>query len=480
MSLFLSAAVGFLAALWRPRLAFPIAAVGTAAALAAALFGLATTLREGRIEYVFGSWPRPLGIEYILDPLSGTMVVLVTFFGFICILYGRRQVDALFRPMDGYYYGLLLLLLTGLSGIVLTGDVFNLFVFLEISSLATYALIATGGQRATVAAFRYLLLGTVGASLYLLGVGFIFFQTGTLNMAHLAELLPELYGDRSVFVGLALIVTGLGLKTAIYPLHIWLPDSYAYSPPPVATLIAAVATKVGAYAMIRLLFWMFDPTYIAEQIPVTRWILWLSMLGIIIASIQAMPQKDFRRLLAFSSVSQIGFIGLGIGLATPLSIVAAVFHIINHAVMKACLFMAAGYINFRFGKDSVSDLAGIGGAMPWTAASVLVAGLSLIGIPPTGGFFSKWYLIQAAVTEQEWLPLVVILAGSLLTAAYVFRILRYIFLTPPAKPFEARQQPQLLMVVPMVALAATAIVLGLANVYFVEGILKTALPGGWQ
>lgn len=482
ISLLLSAALGFLAGLWRPRLSFPVAVLGSGLAFAAALWGLITTLREGRIEYAFGGWARPLGIEYVLDPLSGLMVTLITFFGFITILYGSKPVGSTFKPVAGYFYALVLLLLTGLSGIVLTGDVFNLFVFLEISSLATYALIATGGQRATIAAFRYLVLGTIGASLYLLGVGFIFFETGTLNMAHLAEVLPSLYDDRSIFVGLALIITGLALKTAIYPLHIWLPDSYAYSPPPVAALIAAVATKVSAYALIRIMFWLFDPVYVTSHLPAAQWILWLSMAGIIIGSIQAMPQKHFRRLLAFSSVSQIGFIGLGIGLASPLGVIAAVFHIINHAVMKACLFLAAGYIKHRFGKDNVADLAGLGTVMPWTAASILVAGLSLVGVPPAGGFFSKWYLIQAAAAQQEWIPLGVILIGSLLTAVYVFRILRYIYLTPPAEPWQAiTRRPELSMLVPTVALAAISILLGLANVYIIEGILQqVVLPAGWQ
>lgn len=481
ITLLTAAAISFLIGLWRPSLAFPVALIGCGIALAATGWGLIITLQDGPLFYTFGGWPRPLGIEYVMDPLSSIMAVLVTFFGFVVIFYGHRPVARTFRSKTGYFYTLMLLLLAGLSGIALTGDVFNLFVFLEISSLSTYALIATGGRQGTVAAFRYLILGTTGASLYLLGIGFIFLETGTLNMAHLTELLPQLYDERSILVGLALVLTGLALKTAVFPLHFWLPDAYTHAPPTVSALMAAISTKVSAYAIIRILFWVFDSNYVAEQVPFTRWIVWLSLAGILIASFQAMPQTQFRRLLAFSSISQIGFIGLGIGLANSLGLIAAVLHIVNHAVMKACLFLAAGYIHYRLGKERVTDLAGVGSQMPWIGGSIVIAGLSLVGIPPTGGFFSKWYLIQGAIARQEWLSLAVILVGSLLTAAYVLRLLRHLFLTRPPQPVTPiHRQKDLWMVVPTVFLAIGTVALGLTNAYLVDGVIRATLPSHWQ
>lgn len=451
---------------------------------------------------MLGGWPRPLGIEYTLDVLSGLMAVIVTLFGLVVTIYGRRPVFTSHGKSSGFFYALVLLLLAGLSGMVVTGDVFNLFVFLEISSLAAYALVAGSGRRGAVAAFRYLVLGTLGGSLYLLGVGFLLFETGTLNMAHLASLLPELYGQKSILVGGALILSGLGLKMALFPLHLWLPDAYAYAPPTVAALIASIMTKVGAYTVIRLLFWVFGVTYVVDQVPFTKWILWLALIGSIAASFQAVPQLQFRRLLAYSSISHVSLIAVGIGLATPAGIIAALLHLINHSVMKCCLFLAAGAFQWRHGTERVNELKGLGAAMPWTSAAVVVAGLSLIGIPPTGGFFSKLLLIRAVVQEGAWYALAVILAGSLITIAYVFRVIRHLYLVPAAEqpaagaavasgmpaPVSggsvdndriASAEPAPSMLMPIVALAIAVFALGFGNVYLVEHVLAPALPPGF-
>ncbi|HEY8450209.1 MAG TPA: proton-conducting transporter membrane subunit [Bacillota bacterium] len=494
--MFLFAFLAVPAGLWRPALAHGAALLGTASAWLAAVGGLWTVLQQGPIPYMLGGWPRPLGIEYRLDGLSALLTTLVTGFGFIVVVYGRRQVDRQQGRLAAYYYALLLLFLAGLSGIVLTADVFNLFVFLEISSLSSYALIACGGRRGLMAAFRYLVLGTIAGSLYLLGIGFWLFETGTLNMAHLAELLPSLYGERSVALGLGLIVTGLSIKMALFPLHLWLPDAYAYAPPTFSPLIAAIGTKVSAYALMRLLFWVAGPAYTMGQLPVGHWLLGLGAAGIVIGSALAVPQRNLRRLLAMSSVGQVGYIAAGLGLGSPLGLVAAVLHIVNHAVAKACMFLAAGSIHAKLGTDRLSALSGIASGLPWTSAAAVVAGFSLIGVPPLGGFFSKWVLVQAAVEAGAWWLVAAIIVGSLIAVGYVFRVIRQLYRGPvvaaasPAATDRSELRAPVMaggdnlreappaMLVPTVALALLTVVLGLGNAYLVVYILQHALPPG--
>jgi multicomponent Na+:H+ antiporter subunit D len=214
---------------------------------------------------------------------------------------------------------------------------------------------------------------------------------------------------------------------ALFPLHVWLPDVYSYAPSAVTGLIAPIMTKVAAYAIIRMFLTVFQPHYLRDILPVTSVIAWLGAAGILYGSIMAIAQSDFRRMLAYSSVSQIGYIGLGIGLANPLGLIGALLHILNHAFMKACLFLVAGSIRFRTGRWEVSSFAGLGRKMPWTMAAFTVSALSMIGIPPAAGFFSKWYLLLGSVDAGNWIFAATILLSSLLTAVYFFRVLEQVY-----------------------------------------------------
>ena len=207
------------------------------------------------------------------------------------------------------------MLVSGLTGIVATADVFNMYVFLEISSLTSYALIALGGGAAVVSAFRYVILGTVGAAFYLLAVGYLYSVTGTLNMADLAQILPGLYDSNAVRVGFAFLVIGLAIKMALFPMHAWLPGAYSDAPSAVSALIAATTTKVAAYALIRMMFFVFEPRFSIELIPVTTLLSWMGAIAMILGSVMAIVQTDLKRMLAYSSVAQIGYIVLGVGLA---------------------------------------------------------------------------------------------------------------------------------------------------------------------
>ena len=474
VSLLLFAFLTFLAGTIRKSLAFPFALTGISVSLAASVLGLIQVLLHGSQHYYLGGWVPPLGIEYVLDHLSGFMAVLITFIAFLSMVYSRqvflKETPDKIVPL----YSLLLLLMAGLTGIVVTGDLFNVYVFLEIASLAAYAVMAIGNDKAPVAVFRYIIIGTLGACFYLLGVGFLYFATGSLNMADVASLLPGLYGSRLIVVAAVFIVMGMALKMALFPFHIWLPDVYTYAPSGVITFVAPLMTKVGAYVLIRMLVSVFLPNFLMEGFPIMTVLGWLAAVAIVLGSIMAIAQKDLRRMLAYSSVAQIGYVALGIGLGNPLGLIGAMLHILNHAFMKGCLFQVAGAIRYRTGFWQISNLAGLGRKMPWTFAAFTIAAISMVGIPPAAGFFSKWYLVLGSIDANNWVFAGVILLSSLLNAVYFFRILEKAYTAPPndGEAAVAASDPPAGMAVPMVVMAVGIIVLGIINAIIITNILQ--------
>ncbi len=465
------AVVATLVGLWRAAAAQVVAVVTMAAGLVVAVVGLMTTLREGPIRHEVGGWAPPVGIEYVLDPLSGFVAAVIAFIGLMVAIYPvKAGFDT--RPGRGSpLYGLVLLLLTGLAGVILSGDLFHLFVFLEIYAIATYALVAMGGDRGLYASFRYLLIGTAGSGLYLLGVGFIYFSTGSLNMADVATLLPELADSPTIAGALALIVTGLAVKMALFPFHVWLPDAHSYAPPGVAALLAAVQVKAAAYALIRILFDVFGPAYVAD-LHVTTLLAYFGAGGVVVGSVMAVRVKDIKRLLAYSTVAQLGFIGMGIGMATPLALVGALFHVLNHAIMKSALFLVAGGVLAQTGIKEISRYAGMWRRMPWTMAGFGIAALAMIGIPPTAGFFSKWYLFRGSLETGQWVLTVVIITSTLLTLGYFLRLFEQIFTQEPAEEaVEQAREPEARVVGPVAVLAGALLVFGLGNAVVITQVL---------
>jgi multicomponent Na+:H+ antiporter subunit D len=477
VTLLFSAFIIPLAGFLKRDLAFVIALIGASLAFTFSALGLLAVISGGEIRYHLGGWVPPVGIEYALDVLSAFMATVVTFVGTLVLLYSRcsilQEVPERFVPM----YALAMLLLAGLAGIIVTADLFNLFVFLEIASLSAYALMAVGDERAPVASFRYLILGSIAGSFYVLGVGFLYFSTGSLNMADVAQRLPNLYDSRAIVAAATLIFIALGLKMALFPLHLWLPDAYSYAPSAVTGLIAPIMTKVAAYAVIRMFLTVFQPHYLLDVLPLMPVIGWLAAAGILYGSIMAIAQTDFRRMLAYSSISQIAYIGLGIGLANPMGLIGALLHILNHAFMKACLFLVAGSIRFRTGQWEVSRFAGLGKEMPWTMAAFTVSALSMIGIPPAAGFFSKWYLLLGSVDAGNWIFIATILLSSLLTAIYFFRVLEQVYMRHSQEeraPVNAVDPPAS-MLFPIVTLGAGVLVLGLSNNFIVSRVLDVVV-----
>ena len=389
---------------------------------------------SGPISYAIGSWPAPWGIEYRVDALSGFVLVAVSLTASFVAPYAQRSIAAELAPDRQYLmYSMYCLSLAGLLGITITGDAFNLFVFLEISSLSSYVLIALGPRRrALVAAYQYMLMGTVGATFYVIGVGLLYLMTGTLNLVDMAERLRSVEEVRPVLAALAFITVGIGLKLALFPLHQWLPNAYAYAPSMATAFLAATATKVSVYVLLRFYFSVFDPTPLFERLPTREVFIALSIAAMLTASLVAVFERDVKRLFAYSSVAQIGYITLGIGVDNQASLTGSIAHLLNHGVTKGAIFLLLGAIALRSGAVSmtVASLAGLGRRMPLTAFGLVIAGLSLIGVPGTAGFITKWYLIVGAIDRGLWWLVAVILISSLIAVAYVWRVVEAAYLRP--------------------------------------------------
>jgi len=450
------------AALRRGPVAWLIASLVTWTAFAIALMLLFRVIGDGTITYYIGDWAPPWGIEYRLDLLGAFVLVIVTGVGSVVMPFAKASVEKEVSSDRHYlFYATYLLCLTGLLGITITGDAFNLFVFLEISSLSSYVLISLGhDRRALTAAYRYLIMGTLGATFYVIGIGMLYMMTGTLNMADLASLVPRLVDSRTIQVALAFLIVGLSLKLALFPLHLWLPNAYAFAPTAVTVFLAGTATKVAVYAIIRIIYMVFGGFAIFDATAIDEGLLGLGMLAMIAASLVAIFQDNLKRLLAYSSISQIGYMVLGLSLANTAGLGGGIIHLFNHALMKSTLFMALGCVFYRIGSVHIRDMAGIGRQMPIAAAGIVVGGLSLIGAPLTVGFVTKWYLIQGALDAGLWPVALVVLASGLLALIYTWRVVEVVYFREAPMDRVPVHDAPMSMVAPVVVLAAACIVFG--------------------
>tara|TARA_R110002167_G_scaffold4648_4_gene21946 strand:+ start:27657 stop:29141 length:1485 start_codon:yes stop_codon:yes gene_type:complete len=445
----------------RERAAWMIALTAAVASAVAAVLLLMRVSSVGSLSYALGGWAPPWGIEYRVDLLGGYVLLLVTVIAALVLCFAPRSIEReITAARRVNFYAAMLLVQAGLAGITVTGDVFNLFVFLEIASLASYALVSMGSdRRALSAAFNYLVMGTIGATFILIGIGFLYMMTGTLNMQDLAARLPAVTDTRTVRAGFAFLTVGIGLKLALFPLHFWLPNAYTYAPSVVSALLAATATKVALYIMLRLIFGVFGVAFALEQMPVGLLLIALGVLGVLSGSLVALFQDNVKRLLAYSSIAQVGYMTLAMGLASATGISAAMLHLFNHALMKAALFLALGAVSYRLGATGIKQFAGLGRRMPWTMAAIVIAGLSLVGVPLTAGFISKWYLVLAALEQGLWPLVLVMLLGSLLALVYVGRIIEVAYFATWDEGQDNVQEVPLSMLLPLWLLVG-------ANLYF--------------
>jgi multicomponent Na+:H+ antiporter subunit D len=427
------------------------AGAGWVIALAASVFSLFSALSifvhvqdVGVISYALGSWPPPWGIEYRIDAANAFLLVLLGLVAAVVAVYARTSVAAEVPVEQRYlFYAMYCLCLAGLTGITVTGDAFNVFVFMEISSLSSYVLIALGrDRRALLAAYQYLILGTIGATFIVIGVGLLYLVTGTLNLRDIGARIADVEQTRPVLAALAFLVVGISLKAALFPLHMWLPAAYAHAPSAVSAFLAATATKVSLYILLRFSFSVFGDTFIFDALPTANALMFLSLAAMFVASAAAIFQNDFRRVLAYSSVAQIGYITLGISLATQTGLTAGIVHLFNHGVTKGALFMLAGAVVYRLGDTRLDRMNGLAKVMPLTCAGIVLGGLSLIGVPGTVGFVSKWYLVLAAVETGDWWIAFMPVASSLLAVAYVWRFIEVAYFREPSgHVLRARKAP---------------------------------------
>ena len=412
------------------------------------------------ITYLLGDWAAPWGIEYRVDVLSAFVLFLVSGIGSVIMIFAPHSIASEVPEERIYlFYTMYLLTLSGLLGMTITGDVFNLFVFLEISSLSTYVMISLGNSaRAMTAAFRYLILGTVGATFYVIGVGMMYQMTGTLNMADLATRLPMVAETRTILVALSFLTIGIGLKIGLFPIHGWLPNAYAFAPSIVTAFLAATATKVAMYVLLRIYFTVFG-VKIFQTLPIDEVLLILGVITILAMSTVAIFQINAKRLLAYSSVAQIGYMIIGISMITVTGLTATILHLFNHALIKGALFLALAGIFYRIKSARIEDMAGLGRAMPYTMAAFLIAGLSLVGVPLTVGFVSKWYLILGALEKDWWLVAGLILLSSLLAVIYLWKVIEVAYFKNRAESAPPIREVPVSMLLPMWVLVA-------ANIYF--------------
>jgi multicomponent Na+:H+ antiporter subunit D len=468
-----------LCVLVRQRLAvFGIALAVCWATFAMSIMLLEQVLTEGVIIYHLGGWAAPWGIEYRVDTLSAFVLLFVSGIGAIVLSFAPQSIAREIPKHQHYlFFAEYLLCLTGLLGIAITGDLFNLFVFLEISSLSSYALISLGARegipetrRALTAAFHYLVMGTIGATFILIGIGLLYMMTGTLNMADMALRLREAVEvngvsmkaneTRTVLVAFAFLSVGISVKMALFPLHMWLPNAYTYAPSVVTAFLAATATKVSVYVLLRVIFTIVGRSFAFNTLPLDAGLMALSLLGIVVASTVAIFQTNIKRMLAYSSVAQIGYIALGISFASVDGLTGAIVHLFNHALIKGGLFLAMGCLVLRLGSAELDDLRGVGKRMPWTMFAWVVGGLGLIGVPVTAGFISKWFLISAALEHGSWPVAMLVLLSSLLALVYVWRVVEAAyFRDPPDRHAEVSEAP-VSMLIPTYFLIGAALLFG--------------------
>jgi len=406
--------------------------------------------------YAVGGWPAPLGIIMVLDGFASLMLFIVALISFAVTLYSINYMEI--YTSKTRYYSLFLLMVAGMNGVIITGDIFNMYVFLEIASIASYALVAFGCQHEELeASFKYLVLGSMASTFILLGIAFLYGSYGTLNLAHLARQISEIGTTPASNCALCLFMAGFGLKAALVPFHPWLPDAHPSAPAPISAMLSGLVIKtLGIYALARLVFNVFGLTPVLSQILVV-----FGLLSMVVGVFLAIGQWDYKRLLAYHSISQIGYVTLGLGLGTPLGILGGIFHLVNHSVFKSLLFLNAGSVEYTLGTRDMTKMGGLKERMPVTNGTALTGAFSIAGLPPFNGFWSKLLIIMACVQAKRfslagWAVLV-----SIITLASFMKVQRYVYFGKLKEEWKGVSEVPLAMRTAMVLLAVFCVLMSL-------------------
>ena len=418
--------------------------------------------------YEIGNWSIPLGINFVLDGLSSLLLLVISVVSAAAMLFSVRYMEQ--YTAKAKYLCLFMLMVAGMNGVVLSGDIFNLFVFLEIASLASYALVGFGCEHEELeAAFKYMVLGSIGSIFVLFGVTLVYGNTGTLNMAYISKAIAESGLNAGLGFALALFIVGFGLKAALVPFHAWLPDAHPSAPAPISAMLSGVLIKsLGAYALVRVVFNIFGIT-----VSIGWLLLVLGLLSMVAGAFLALGQWDIKRLMAYSSISQLGYVVLGIGLGgtliakgdnpawASLAILGGLFHLVNHAVYKSLLFLTSGSVQMATGTRQLREMGGLAGKMPVTRATCTVASASIAGIPPFSGFWSKLILVVAAIGAGFYWVAAVIVFVSLCTLIMYLKVQRYAFLGELPENLQQVRENKGSMLIAMIFLACLCVLMGL-------------------
>ncbi len=428
---------------------------------AVGLYLMVHVAQVGPFSAYLGGWEPPYGIELRFDEFSASISV-ICLLGTLAILfsfrYAEKELPAQRLP---YYYTLLLLNLAGMIGFVVTGDLFNLFVFMEILSLSSYALVAVSGEHiAEMAAFKYLIMGAVSSLLVLLGIGVLYALTGSLNMADISSRLSGA-PEAPAMLAFAVIVAGFMVKAALFPLHIWLPDAHAIAPSPVSAILSGLVVKTGLLGLIRM-YQIYYGARVLDLSALNLMLVWLGAISIVMGAFFAIFQEDIKMMLAYSTISNVGYIVMGLGLASRYSMIGATVHIFNHAIIKATLFLGAGAIIYRTGYRNLTDLRGIGRSMPLTTAAISIGAISIVGMPPTAGFLCKWYIALGAIEANQPVFGFALVFGALFIFVYYIRMVNAFYFQQPvhAEISQVKEAP-LSMLAPVLVLAALCLIMGI-------------------
>jgi len=419
------------------------------------IFALKLSNSYGTIVYSVGSWKPPIGIALVLDSLTSFMLVTVNLVAFIISIYAINYMEKYTSKWK--FYALFLLMLAGMNGVIITGDIFNLFVFLEIASVASYALVAFGTERHELeAAFKYAVMSTVGSLFILIGIVFLYSYTSTLNMADMAAILAQNGAGNVGLMVSVLFIMGFGLKAALVPFHAWLPDAHPSAPAPISAMLSGVLIKsLGIYTICRVFF-----NLIGLSLQISSLLMFLGVVSMVIGVFLAIGQWDFKRLLAYHSISQIGYVVLGIGLGTPLGILGGLFHLFNHSIFKSLLFLNSGAVEYSTGTRDLQKMSGLRDRMSVTSTTSLTASMSIAGIPPFNGFWSKLLIIIAAVEAGYFGYAFWAVLASVLTLASFTKVMKYGFFGKLREKWRTIKEVPFFMVLAMVALALICLVGG--------------------
>ncbi|MFO7639164.1 MAG: proton-conducting transporter membrane subunit [bacterium] len=451
--------------------------------VAFSVYGLATLAQGGQpVIYSLGGWGPQLGIVLVYDSLSALFVLIANLVGLPALLFSTRYLDRFTGRWK--YYTLFMLLLAGLNGVALAGDLFNLFVFLEISAVSSYALVAFGtNEEELEAGFKYMVMGEIAGMMVLISIALLYARTSTLNMAGMSQVLQEIGQTPFVWFVLGTMLVGFAIKMALMPFHSWLPDAHLSAPAPVSAVLSGVFVKVlGVYAMSRVVFNVFGLTR-ANAPTFFNLLVGLGLFSLVAASLLALNQKNYKRLLAYSTISQIGYIVLGFGIGSYWAIVGALFHVLAHSVTKGLLFLASRSIERETGSREIGAISGLEKSMPVTAWSYIAGALSLAGVPPFAGFFSKLFIIVGAVAAKlYWLAIIAALF-SVVTMGYLLKVINNVlFAHKDREPTKAKEAPVAILVA-LVMLAVLALAFGLGFRPVLDKVIAPAaevLTGGLE